>query len=132
VETVVLLNLPHGVLTSIVQFGYMFALVLSIPLNFLPGARILELWAFGIGKKSDHFGASSSLRLSSMAVCALLAIKGGENFDKLLALSSALPLEVVQARLVCYGSGLRHHCCRSVLHGPHIGRDVTCNRGVSS
>mmetsp|Transcript_91500 Transcript_91500/g.262004 ORF Transcript_91500/g.262004 Transcript_91500/m.262004 type:complete len:554 (+) Transcript_91500:221-1882(+) len=85
VQTVVLLNLPHGVLTSIVQFGYMFALVLSIPLNFLPGARILELWAFGIGKKSDHFAASSSLRLSSMAVCALLAIKGGENFDKLLA-----------------------------------------------
>jgi solute carrier family 36 (proton-coupled amino acid transporter) len=46
-HTIVLLNLPKSIVYDIIKVGYMLALAFSMPLQFLPAARITEMWLFG-------------------------------------------------------------------------------------
>merc|ERR1719171_2637342 len=74
VETTVLLNLPHNDPVAVaVKVGYMIALVLSLPLMFLPAARITELWAFGVTEKGTHKWRKNGLRTVEVLMCGLLA-----------------------------------------------------------
>jgi len=102
-QTVALLSMPAGsYFTDAVQLTYTFAVMLSIPLNFLPGARILELWIFGAGDHSKRVCATNSIRIVCVLLCALLAAKGGENFDTMLAFIGAfctLPIQLIYPAL---------------------------------
>lgn len=104
-ELVVLLNLPkRSALTSLVKFSYMVALVLGLPLMFLPAARITEYWALGIEEESYGSSKKESLSLTQIVrresgislmrfaeVClfAVVAYKGDAFFATFLAVVGA-------------------------------------------
>lgn len=90
VQTVVLLNLHRtSALTYVVKVGYMAALILSVPLMFLPGARITELWVFGVLKRASFTWEKNALRAIEVTAFALIAVKCQDYFDRFLAFTGA-------------------------------------------
>lgn len=91
VQTVVLLNLPHhSGLSATVKVGYMIALMLSVPLMFLPAARITELWAFGTtDEKTPMFWEKNALRATEVVLFAVVALKCQGCFDHFLSFAGA-------------------------------------------
>jgi len=93
VETVVLLNLPHqSALSYVVKVGYMLALILSVPLMFLPAARITELWVFGVLKDLKNRKLTwekNALRAMEVVMFTLVALKCQDFFDRFLSFVGA-------------------------------------------
>eukprot|EP00415_Alexandrium_ostenfeldii_P001115 UN1115 len=90
VDTVVLLNLHrHSPLSYLVKWGYIVALILSVPLMFLPGARITELWVFGVLKRPTYTWEKNAMRALEVTMFAIVALKCQNYFDRFLAFTGA-------------------------------------------
>lgn len=90
VETVVLLNLnPETALTHIVKVGYMLALMLTLPLMFLPAARITELWVFGVVEPEAYAWPKNALRTAEVVAFAVVALRCQDHFDRFLSFTGA-------------------------------------------
>ncbi|KAJ1820211.1 hypothetical protein LPJ60_003336 [Coemansia sp. RSA 2675] len=92
VETVILLNLPSGTPTVLVQLFYSLAIMLSVPLQLFPAARILES---GIFPRSSGKGNSvvkwqkNAFRTLMVLVIAMIAIFGADQLDNFIAIIGA-------------------------------------------
>ncbi|KAI7864925.1 transmembrane amino acid transporter protein-domain-containing protein [Spinellus fusiger] len=101
VETVVLLNLPSGTLTSSVQLSYAFAIHLSNALTIFPTVRILEQALFGerTGKNNTMVKwQKNGLRCAVVAVIAVVAKAGASDLDKFVSLIGSIcccPLSLI-------------------------------------
>lgn len=90
VHTVVLLSLPHhSALSVATKVCYMLALICSLPLMFLPAARITELWAFGIVQKGGYKWSINFMRFCEVFFFAIVARFAGSSFDRFLAFVGA-------------------------------------------
>eukprot|EP00927_Polykrikos_kofoidii_P079966 TRINITY_DN7681_c0_g1_i1.p1 TRINITY_DN7681_c0_g1~~TRINITY_DN7681_c0_g1_i1.p1 ORF type:complete len:501 (-),score=73.49 TRINITY_DN7681_c0_g1_i1:58-1560(-) len=91
VQTVVLLSLPQGAASVAARVAYCVALILSSPLVFLSAARITELWVFGVGKAKGVCKWPKNLfRCVVFCIFGIIAVYGGEYFDKFLAFVGAV------------------------------------------
>jgi proton-coupled amino acid transporter len=81
VEMPVMLSLPPALWVAEVKAGYCVALMLTIPLVFIPVARITEFWAFGITSAGSRKWSKNSLRACELALFGLIAIGGASQFD---------------------------------------------------
>ncbi|KAJ2887994.1 hypothetical protein GGI21_006785, partial [Coemansia aciculifera] len=92
VETVILLNLPSGSATIIVQLFYSLAIMLSVPLQLFPAVRILES---GIFPRSSGKGnvvvkwQKNMFRGLMVLVIAMIAIFGADQLDNFIAIIGA-------------------------------------------
>ncbi|KAJ2033273.1 hypothetical protein GGI08_006841 [Coemansia sp. S2] len=92
VETVILLNLPSGTPTVLVQLFYSLAIMLSVPLQLFPAARILES---GIFPRSSGKGNTvvkwqkNAFRTLMVLVIAMIAIFGADQLDNFIAIIGA-------------------------------------------
>ena len=57
------------------------ALALTIPLVFIPVARITEFWAFGITSGGSRKWSKNALRTCELALFGLIAFGGASQFD---------------------------------------------------
>jgi len=90
VNTVVLLNLPEShALVVIVKIGYMLALILGLPLMFLPAARITELWFLGVVDKLQYKWTINMIRLVEVTFFTLIAYMAENCFNRFLAFAGA-------------------------------------------
>lgn len=92
VHAVVLLNMPkESALATSVRAAYMVALMFGSPLCFLPGARITELWIFGVlQEKGSKKWRKNALRTLEMCLLGVVSVYGGEFFAKFLAFVGGL------------------------------------------
>lgn len=92
VQSVILLSLPQDdVLIPYVRIAYMIALILSSPMVFLPAARITELWIFGVvHEKGAKKWRKNALRSLEIGLLGVVALYGGEYFEKFLAFVGGL------------------------------------------
>ncbi|KAI9505422.1 transmembrane amino acid transporter protein-domain-containing protein [Coemansia spiralis] len=91
VETVILLNLPKGPPTILVQLFYSLAIMLSVPLQLFPAVRILESGIFprsGKGNPVIKWQKNMFRALMAMVV-ASVAIFGAEQLDNFIAIIGA-------------------------------------------
>lgn len=89
VETVALLNLPPGILSSSVQLGYAIAVLLSNALTLFPTIRIIEHALFGdLTGKHNLFikWEKNMLRVTVVIVGTLIAWVGASDLDKFVSL----------------------------------------------
>lgn len=89
VETVALLNLPPGILSSSVQLGYAVAVLLSNALTLFPTIRIIEHALFGdLTGKHNLFikWEKNMLRVTVVIVGTLIAWVGASDLDKFVSL----------------------------------------------
>lgn len=89
VETVALLNLPPGILSSSVQLGYAIAVLLSNALTLFPTIRIIEHALFGdLTGKHNLFikWEKNTLRVTVVIVGTLIAWVGASDLDKFVSL----------------------------------------------
>mmetsp|Transcript_99091 Transcript_99091/g.212282 ORF Transcript_99091/g.212282 Transcript_99091/m.212282 type:complete len:544 (+) Transcript_99091:180-1811(+) len=91
VHTTVLIDMPRSKnkLGPTAKLAFMFALALSTPLQFLPAARVTELWAFGVMKPTVSHWRQNILRLLEVTAFALIAYFGDKVFGKILAIIGA-------------------------------------------
>ncbi|KAJ2757594.1 hypothetical protein H4S06_003108 [Coemansia sp. BCRC 34490] len=91
VETVILLNLPRTPPTFLVQLFYSLAIMLSVPLQLFPAARILEAGIFPLsGKGNPRVKWRKNLfRALLTLVVAAIAIFGAEQLDNFIAIIGA-------------------------------------------
>ncbi|KAJ2158229.1 hypothetical protein GGF46_003942 [Coemansia sp. RSA 552] len=92
VETVILLNLPSGASTILVQLLYSLAIMLSVPLQLFPAVRILEAGIFSreSGKGNPVIKWQKNLFRAMMTfVIAMVAIFGAEQLDNFIAIIGA-------------------------------------------
>jgi len=90
-SAVVLQDLPAGGIAMFVQGAYIIALISSVPLQFLPAARVIELWVFGEVTPDSLKWQKNMLRSSEMLGYAIAgALFAGPYFQKLLALIGSL------------------------------------------
>lgn len=88
VETVILLNLPRGGMTSTVQLLYSIAILLSTPLQLFPAIRILENALFvRSGKFSKKVKWEKNVfRFLLVGLTGCVAYMGADDLDKFVAL----------------------------------------------
>ncbi|KAJ1732565.1 hypothetical protein LPJ61_001984 [Coemansia biformis] len=91
VDTVILLNLPPGVATIIVQLLYSLAIMMSVPLQLFPAVRILEAGIFPRSGKGDPVvkWQKNLFRALLTLVVASIAIFGAEQLDNFIAIIGA-------------------------------------------
>uniref|UniRef100_A0A7S4BHV5 Amino acid transporter transmembrane domain-containing protein n=1 Tax=Chrysotila carterae TaxID=13221 RepID=A0A7S4BHV5_CHRCT len=88
---VLLSALPNTAVANVTKLVYVLALVLSTPLQFIPAARVTELWVFGEKtKEADRVWGTNALRIGEYVCFALVALYGHEFFQVILALTGAL------------------------------------------
>ncbi|KAH7106249.1 transmembrane amino acid transporter protein-domain-containing protein [Auriculariales sp. MPI-PUGE-AT-0066] len=89
VQTVILVNLPsEDKFVQVVQFIYAIAILLSIPLQFFPAARIVETGIFKhrSGKLNPKVKwQKNGARLLLVLFCTLVSIFGAQDLDKFVA-----------------------------------------------
>ncbi|ORE09466.1 hypothetical protein BCV72DRAFT_61090 [Rhizopus microsporus var. microsporus] len=101
VETVALLNLPPGILSSSVQLGYAMAVLLSNALTLFPTIRIIEHALFGdLTGKHNLFikWEKNTLRVTVVIVGTLIAWVGASDLDKFVSLIGSVcccPLSLI-------------------------------------
>eukprot|EP00927_Polykrikos_kofoidii_P008826 TRINITY_DN13689_c0_g1_i1.p1 TRINITY_DN13689_c0_g1~~TRINITY_DN13689_c0_g1_i1.p1 ORF type:complete len:522 (+),score=57.87 TRINITY_DN13689_c0_g1_i1:67-1566(+) len=85
-----LLNLPQGkLLATLAKMGYAFSMMFGTPLQFIPAARIVEHWVFGVSAKGAHKWSKNCMRCSVVLLFALTAIYGGPVFHLIVAFVGA-------------------------------------------
>ncbi|KAJ2850807.1 hypothetical protein IWW36_001622 [Coemansia brasiliensis] len=91
VETVILLNLPDGAPTIVVQLLYSLAIMLSVPLQLYPAVRIFEDNLFSHSGKGNPVvkWEKNLFRTMLTAVVASIAIFGAEQLDNFIAIIGA-------------------------------------------
>ncbi|KAJ2686256.1 hypothetical protein GGH99_003533 [Coemansia sp. RSA 1285] len=91
VETVILLNLPRTPPTFLVQLLYSLAIMLSVPLQLFPAARILEAGIFPLSGKGNPRikWRKNVFRALLTLVVAAIAIFGAEQLDNFIAIIGA-------------------------------------------
>lgn len=91
VSSPVLMDLPPGSpLSTVVRVSYMIAIIAGFPLMFLPAGRITEFWVFGAVPQGSHKWKKNALRTAEVASLAGVALYGGSQFQKMLALIGAV------------------------------------------
>eukprot|EP00747_Dinoflagellata_sp_TGD_P207942 gnl/TRDRNA2_/TRDRNA2_81475_c0_seq1.p1 gnl/TRDRNA2_/TRDRNA2_81475_c0~~gnl/TRDRNA2_/TRDRNA2_81475_c0_seq1.p1 ORF type:complete len:500 (+),score=98.76 gnl/TRDRNA2_/TRDRNA2_81475_c0_seq1:120-1619(+) len=88
-ETIVLLDMPNGAFFGLVKWGYMIALMLGVPLMFIPAARITELWLFGVTNKSKIVEKVNTMRIVEVSIFAIITATWYDSFDKFLNICGA-------------------------------------------
>eukprot|EP00965_Chrysotila_dentata_P132350 4376576-Pleurochrysis_carterae.AAC.1 len=79
---VLLSALPNTAVANVTKLVYVLALVLSTPLQFIPAARVTELWVFGEKtKEADRVWGTNALRIGEYVCFALVALYGHEFFQ---------------------------------------------------
>ena len=101
-------SLPPALWVAEVKAGYCVALMLTIPLVFIPIARITEFWAFGITSGGSRKWSKNALRTCELALFGLIAFGGASQFDVFIGFvggaSCALfvaPFDTVKTKLQC-------------------------------
>ncbi|KAJ2546383.1 hypothetical protein EV175_005622, partial [Coemansia sp. RSA 1933] len=91
VETVILINLPKGPPTILVQLFYSLAIMMSVPLQLFPAVRILESGIFPLsGKGNPRIKWQKNVfRALLTLVVAAIAIFGAEQLDNFIAIIGA-------------------------------------------
>ncbi|KAJ2658582.1 hypothetical protein IW148_004627 [Coemansia sp. RSA 1199] len=91
VETVILLNLPAGAPTILVQLLYSLAIMLSVPLQLFPAVRIFEDNVFPHSGKGNPVvkWQKNLFRALMTLVVAMIAIFGAEQLDNFIAIIGA-------------------------------------------
>ncbi|KAJ2687400.1 hypothetical protein H4R19_006636, partial [Coemansia spiralis] len=107
VETVVLLSLPAGAATVLVQLLYSLAIMLSVPLQLFPAARILEAGIFPRSGKGDPMvkWQKNLFRALLTLIVAAIAIFGAEQLDNFIAIIGAFsctPLSFIYPAVLHY------------------------------
>ncbi|KAF8440342.1 amino acid transporter [Boletus edulis BED1] len=108
VKAVVLVNLdPKNKFTQAVQFLYSVAIILSIPLQFFPAARILENGLFvRSGKRNPRVKwLKNFFRFGLVMVCTAISWAGARDLDKFVALIGSfacIPLCFVYPAMLHY------------------------------
>jgi len=90
IQTVVLVNLPSDSnFVLVVQFIYSVAILLSIPLQFFPAARIVETGIFstrsGRGNPVIKW-RKNGVRIALVTFCTVISSFGAQDLDKFVAL----------------------------------------------
>ncbi|ORX95454.1 hypothetical protein K493DRAFT_219150 [Basidiobolus meristosporus CBS 931.73] len=89
-ETIILLNMPSDqATTKVVQFCYVFAILLTLPLMIFPATNILESAIFGdrSGRKSTMIKWEKNLFRALLCVClGLISWGGASNLDNFVSL----------------------------------------------
>ena len=107
-ETIVLLNLPNGILLQILQFGYIFAITVSVPLQMFPAFEIFEANLFpnpSLGHKSTKRQElqRSALRVVIMILTCFVAYMFASVLDLFVSLVGAficIPLTFIYPPLL--------------------------------
>jgi len=92
----VLLDIPHNSLGSSVKAVYAAAVLLTVPLTFVPMATVIDRWTFG--SKQVEIWASSVMRWFVVLVIALAAYSAGPHLDLFVSAAgifTALPLQLL-------------------------------------
>ncbi|KAJ1835998.1 hypothetical protein LPJ63_000626 [Coemansia sp. RSA 2711] len=105
VETVILLNLPDGAPTILVQLLYSLAIMLSVPLQLYPAVRIFEDNVFPHSGKGNLVvkWQKNLFRAMMTTVIAMIAIFGAEQLDNFIAIIGAFsctPLSFIYPTLM--------------------------------
>ncbi|KAI8386826.1 transmembrane amino acid transporter protein-domain-containing protein [Blakeslea trispora] len=101
VQTVALLNLPSGVISSFVQIGYAVAVLLSNALALFPTIRIVEQMVFGERTGKHNLSIKwqkNGLRACIVIVATLVAWGGANDLDKFISLIGSIcccPLSLI-------------------------------------
>eukprot|EP00835_Amoeboradix_gromovi_P001571 NODE_74_length_23402_cov_1.166974.p4 type:complete len:416 gc:universal NODE_74_length_23402_cov_1.166974:1105-2352(+) len=94
IETIILLNMPSGIILQILQIGYVFAITVSVPLQMFPAFEIFEANIFPnpqLGQKSTNMQElqRSILRVVIMAITCLIAYMFSNVLDLFVSLVGA-------------------------------------------
>jgi len=90
VHEISLNDLPLDVPGQVARAAFCVALVCSFPLQFLPAARITELWMFGEVRAGCHTWQKNSLRTLEVLLLMVVALCGGAYFEQFLAIVGAV------------------------------------------
>ncbi|KAJ2648589.1 hypothetical protein IWW40_003775 [Coemansia sp. RSA 1250] len=119
VETVILLNLPDGAPTIVVQLLYSLAIMLSVPLQLYPAVRIFEdnLFSHSSGKGNPVVKWEKNLfRAMLTFVVASIAIFGAEQLDNFIAIIGAFactPLSFIYPAMLHFKISEGHRWTRT-------------------
>merc|ERR1719369_2181675 len=98
-DTLVLLNLPDGWLTGLVQVAFGISMMASFPLQLLPAVRIIESFFFLPSRpftRDKH--VKSAFRAFFVLIVAAVSILGATSLDHFVSLIGAvcgLPLAFI-------------------------------------
>ncbi|KAJ1666253.1 hypothetical protein IW140_003245 [Coemansia sp. RSA 1813] len=117
VETVILINLPKGPPTILVQLFYSLAIMMSVPLQLFPAVRILESGIFPhSGKGNPRIKWRKNVfRTLLTFVVASIAIFGAEQLDNFIAIIGAFsctPLSFIFPTALHYQISAGHRWTR--------------------
>lgn len=96
VSAPVLLDLPDNAFATSVKCVYAAAVMLTVPINFLPMAGVIDRWTFG--SKKHEIWTWSVMRLIVVLLIALVAYYAGPHLDLFVSASgtfTALPLQLL-------------------------------------
>ncbi|KAJ2846186.1 hypothetical protein GGI22_006319 [Coemansia erecta] len=117
VETVILINLPKGPSTILVQLFYSLAIMMSVPLQLFPAARILEAGIFPLSGKGNPRikWQKNAFRALLTLMVASIAIFGAEQLDNFIAIIGAFsctPLSFIFPAALHYRISAGHQWTR--------------------
>eukprot|EP00835_Amoeboradix_gromovi_P006963 NODE_963_length_2727_cov_0.218798.p1 type:complete len:427 gc:universal NODE_963_length_2727_cov_0.218798:622-1902(+) len=90
-ETIILLNMPNGMILQILQIGYVFAILVSVPLQLFPAFEILEEPLFPDPQLGNKISKSvemqrSLFRIALVVVVCLVAYMFSDILDLFVSL----------------------------------------------